>query len=103
MELKSVSYITTNRFSIVLIVPLWNWNSDTGSKLQGGESFNRTFMELKYADGGNCFHILQVLIVPLWNWNGEVYVKSDGTLCFNRTFMELKYGTKYRIKKGNSF
>ena len=55
----------------VLIVPLWNWNlvKDFPSKAYHS-SFNRTFMELKYAGDA-----AQVML----------------SASFNRTFMELKY------------
>ena len=35
---------------IVLIVPLWNWNSVRSIVLRISVRFNRTFMELKYDD-----------------------------------------------------
>ena len=54
----------------VLIVPLWNWNSDVIQNLQYGvDSSNRTFMELKLEDIDDC------------DW---IHLSS------NRTFMELK-------------
>ena len=57
-----------------------------------GESFNRTFMELKFPRKSVFAHHLGVLIVPLWNWNFEDNVSAVVvTWCFNRTFMELKY------------
>ena len=34
-----------------------------------GDSFNRTFMELKYSKTGRTTFGIIVLIVPLWNWN----------------------------------
>ena len=33
---------------IVLIVPLWNWNTQRADAQDVEESFNRTFMELKF-------------------------------------------------------
>ena len=77
--------------SNVLIVPLWNWNTTCCWVLEQCNSFNRTFMELKFtslsqvASNTRCFNrtfmelkclhwlrlwlVLIVLIVPLWNWN----------------------------------
>ena len=47
MELKSRYQAAPFYFSLVLIAPLWNWNIDSELILNGGESSNRTFMELK--------------------------------------------------------
>ena len=33
------------------------------------QSFNRTFMELKYLQPVTTGYAVAVLIVPLWNWN----------------------------------
>ena len=78
------------------------------------DSFNRTFMELKYWRETEVVGIPVVLIVPLWNWNFNRYVDITRVVvvlivplwnwnsaigkhnvvrdeCFNRTFMELKY------------
>ena len=64
-------------FDLVLIVPLWNWNelSENQEKPQK-----------------------QVLIVPLWNWNRVACEFSLAIVSSNRTFMELKY----TIIKNNS-
>ena len=49
MELKCGKAVSLSDGSIVLIVPLWNWNSESGEEPSDDtESFNRTFMELKY-------------------------------------------------------
>ena len=113
MELKFTNESYKVRAHIVLIVPLWNWNSRMWQKATTTPSSNRTFMELK--SHGLCWwcHRPLVLIVPLWNWN---VVNQDCTLCHilvlivplwnwnsagggvgtssaggsNRTFMELK-------------
>ena len=100
----------------VLIVPLWNWNDNSGSSVAILSSgFNRTFMELKYNFKLNFEQFYQVLIVPLWNWNQSgktTFVYDKKVLIvplwnwnsvislylalnerFNRTFMELKSDT----------
>ena len=55
----------------VLIVPLWNWNTDLSDISKNEYSFNRTFMELKYCLAMRVLRQCKVLIVPLWNWNAE--------------------------------
>ena len=54
----------------VLIVPLWNWNNSTNSNYRiRYNSINCTVVELKQGFG-KWIRIRQiVLIVPLWNWN----------------------------------
>ena len=82
MELKSKQGIFSDKGLDVLIVPLWNWNSqgDCGRTQQGGS--NCTFMELKllttYLDAIE----KQVLIVPLWNWNRPLQIPRAGALKF---------------------
>ena len=56
--------------TIVLIVPLWNWNHYTDD----------TYM----LDNN-------VLIVPLWNWNIQQGKTLSLEKSFNCTFMELKF------------
>ena len=54
------------------------------------QSFNRTFMELKWSQRLRRLVQQRVSIVPLWNWNIVQYRRFRIGLCFNRTFMELK-------------
>ena len=76
----------------VLIVPLWNWNSEIVYIIVcSTTSFNRTFMELKYYFYVSKLQKCNVLIVPLWNWNKVSSISIILILSFNRTFMELKY------------
>ena len=71
MELKSRNIFKTNKLFIVLIVPLWNWNTvDKGHWCDGADGSNCTFMELK-----------------LRNVVKEEVCKAGS----NCTFMELKY------------
>ena len=113
MELKYDYRDKTIFFRDVLIVPLWNWNSDTICLHLGDPSSNRTFMELKFDGCRGCYFKHQkVLIVPLWNWNRILWSSSimnkkvlivplwNWNFYFlflmierkssNRTFMELK-------------
>ena len=89
---------------VVLIVPLWNWNTESLLEIEEVESFNRTFMELKYLSGKKITSTqIKVLIVPLWNWNTESLLEIEEVESFNRTFMELKYhrsdrNSTYKIK-----
>ena len=55
-----------------------------------GNSFNRTFMELKVGIDNKSQDRNLVSIAPLWNWKpfGAKGRKHD--FGFNRTFMELK-------------
>ena len=98
--------------SLVLIVPLWNWNRCYLVCNILKASSNRTFMELKllrgclkgaislvlivplwnWNQGNNNKHRAQkiVLIVPLWNWNGRLVSQEQMIRRSNRTFMELK-------------
>ena len=71
MELKYPKKDGLRRSTIVLIVPLWNWNRRRLALFlhQGRQGFNRTFMELKWAQAEIWFSMNVVLIVPLWNWN----------------------------------
>ena len=70
MELKYTSNVTKMNYMFVLIVPLWNWNSEALTE--------------RASD-------LHVLIVPLWNWNSISPLSSTEGASFNCTFMELKY------------
>ena len=77
---------------LVLIVPLWNWNSFALTAFCCTGCFNRTFMELKSYSFSGIQMFLKVLIVPLWNWNLRLSSHSLRLgFRFNRTFMELKY------------
>ena len=79
--------------SEVSIVPLWNWNRKSPWALPKLDSFNRTFMELKFVPLVFILSLLmfqsylygieikqnlillvfmQVSIVPLWNWNSKL-------------------------------
>ena len=70
MELKCLFGAILSKLLIVLIVPLWNWN---------------TVLLLAFID------VFLVLIVPLWNWNSQKSLANlSYSFCFNRTFMELK-------------
>ena len=82
MELKLKIQDDLKPLSMVLIVPLWNWNRTIASWANDSKGFNRTFMELKYRK--------------------EVYLKlvKDG---FNRTFMELKYIIFRKIDENRKF
>ena len=94
MELKYYNYYDEYIMTLVLIVPLWNWN-DRVQTLSGFFCcFNRTFMELKltFASGTGTHPF--VLIVPLWNWNPTHEAAMFLKTCFNRTFMELKLLTE---------
>ena len=52
MELKLERLCEENKIEIVLIVPLWNWNSvQFVSEYNEKDSSNRTFMELKSDKG----------------------------------------------------
>ena len=51
MELKLDLQANAYGRLIVLIVPLWNWNSGCNSATLLRVGFNRTFMELKYGRG----------------------------------------------------
>ena len=56
---------------LLLIAPLWNWNSLRKQKFDlSCQPFNRTFMELKHVE--------------------IMYLDENKTATFNRTFMELK-------------
>ena len=113
MELKYVERVRLCRSLVVLIVPLWNWNTERTDTVQSKPtSSNRTFMELKSPCPSELSRIrkvlivplwnwnaylqkatlnpLKVLIVPLWNWNDTERAKMLSRACSNRTFMELK-------------
>ena len=55
----------------VLIVPLWNWNRCIRTSMRSATRFNRTFMELKWCSSRRSMNGRSVLIVPLWNWNSH--------------------------------
>ena len=77
----------------VLIVPLWNWNPSRRRYTTIARSSNRTFMELKLTSSPTKYFDEYVLIVPLWNWNTLYNVDYlNGSNSSNRTFMELKFG-----------
>ena len=59
----------------VLIAPLWNWNPKAETRIL------------------LCAH---VLIAPLWNWNMETHWIGWAIIRSNRTFMELKFGYPLR-------
>ena len=69
------------QINFVLIVPLWNWNEEAYSYLGNYGCFNRTFMELKFDALCFCSFAVCVLIVPLWNWNSNIASKYN-TLAF---------------------
>ena len=75
MELKLIGSVLDADGVMVLIVPLWNWNSNP-----------RNEALLKNL----------VLIVPLWNWNSARMQKSGTGPRLNRTFMELKRSNNSR-------
>ena len=105
MELKlgyTSSVMSNNN---VLIVPLWNWNESTAREIELPNSFNRTFMELKYLEkmlkelvlrSFNrtfmelkyniteliSFRERKVLIVPLWNWNSLAQGQQGSWMMF---------------------
>ena len=62
---------------VVLIVPLWNWNSVNEEKGWKLDRFNRTFMELKCDSIPATKPERFVLIVPLWNWNNGTMIGDD--------------------------
>ena len=90
MELKLI--FTPNKVSCspVIIVPLWNWNGVSFANNNNLESYNRTFMELKFGGETVTGTAENVIIVPLWNWNEHDTNISILFLSYNRTFMELK-------------
>ena len=111
------NYDWINQSKLVLIVPLWNWNSRMVRNWPlPFSSSNRTFMELKYRDvvqrhrrhpvlivplwNWNVIYLFTgrakglVLIVPLWNWNFATAHTTATLCCSNRTFMELKWYTQ---------
>ena len=118
MELKwSSARRKASSISLVLIVPLWNWNSSQyGGVVYVDVSFNCTFMELKWRWAVFMVWTLRVLIVPLWNWNKKIVAITHHVtvvlivplwnwnqvplplmlrrMCFNCTFMELKLPLK---------
>ena len=78
--------------TIVLIVPLWNWNRRFYAvSAKPSACSNCTFMELKYLMENSTRHIFTVLIVPLWNWNCILMYLMSNVMSSNCTFMELKY------------
>ena len=82
----------SRRSSMVLIVPLWNWNI-----FWRYIPIKINFVVIVPLWNWNIFwryipiQINFVLIVPLWNWNEEAYSYLGNYGCFNRTFMELKF------------
>ena len=69
MELKLISLVLARTRFLVLIEPLWNWNSDSTTKHHEHHRLNRTFMELKQIYNKTQEMAEVVLIEPLWNWN----------------------------------
>ena len=69
MELKSAAHLRPSWCFRVLIVPLWNWNTQQPTPSQMSSSSNCTFMELKFFQHILAIFVAKVLIVPLWNWN----------------------------------
>ena len=77
---------------LVLIEPLWNWNSHTWKQVwrniwvlieplwNWNEESSRLTLWCK-----------RVLIEPLWNWNGWGCLREANKWSLNRTFMELKH------------
>ena len=91
MELKCARVCYLSSSWMVLIVPLWNWNSILRHSIKANESINCTFMELKSPEPTRLSNWKTwVLIVPLWNWNSGNVVYHDVDPCINCTFMELK-------------
>ena len=78
--------------NLVLIVPLWNWNTDN----MNAYSFITSVLIVPLWNWNsevekNVAQTMSVLIVPLWNWNQEVEKNVAQTMsCSNCTFMELK-------------
>ena len=93
MELKFI-YDKQHDFKYdVLIVPLWNWNRNTGTA-----SMMRRRVLIVPLWNWNTAHPppppkggYLVLIVPLWNWNSIFPFCFFFTWSFNCTFMELKW------------
>ena len=77
MELKLFSAFLVSTTISVLIVPLWNWNSNFTSTRKATTCSNRTFMELKRLRYKVPYLLGIVLIVPLWNWNQVIYAKDN--------------------------
>ena len=73
MELKLYLVVKRLKKRLILIEPLWNWNSPNLHKT--------------YSDW-------QILIEPLWNWNSWGRHTESSILYSNWTFMELKWGFK---------
>ena len=96
MELKYSSGLIFGASILVLIVPLWNWNSRPFAwqceqcevlivPLWNWNRVKHLFYDLRE----------MVLIVPLWNWNRLTVGDGFVLLRSNRTFMELK--CKYAV------
>ena len=90
MELKFLKSMLLLLHVLVLIVPLWNWNSELKDWSDALKGFNCTFMELKLSRVHGQDEGLRVLIVPLWNWNAARARWTWAEGGFNCTFMELK-------------
>ena len=76
---------------LVLIVPLWNWNSLQRERRWAPSCV--LIVPLWNWNGSRWCHGVcstGVLIVPLWNWNRGAASHCLPRACFNRTFMELK-------------
>ena len=59
----------SRRRAALLIEPLWNWNFFVLTCCCIIDTFNRTFVELKWHWHTECDYCCIVLIEPLWNWN----------------------------------
>ena len=76
----------------VLIVPLWNWNDWRGRFRWFGHGINCTVVELKLSEASTGpSPVILVLIVPLWNWNLFLTLTYNNEhLRINCTVVELK-------------
>ena len=82
MELKQTLVRVSSRLrSLLLIEPVWNWNSSRSSK-------------------SAC--TTQLLIEPVWNWNSAEAIRLASSSTFNRTSMELKLG-RYLVSNNPNF
>ena len=91
MELKSDLQKSDTGEREVLIVPLWNWNSDIMQfPWDEGYVLIVPLWNWNFSKNDFAWESVAVLIVPLWNWNRKSKFTVGRTESSNRTFMELK-------------
>ena len=103
VELKHKMPMTESKKKMVLIVPLWNWNTRTDEEIQ--YNVNVLIVPLWNWNVLCCIAVVvpsAVLIVPLWNWNNGSSAVADCEISINCTVVELKHqwrGTDYLHRK----